>query len=266
MRIVVLSQRSVLSSFVISEISKKIKCEFLVLFENSDDKALLKKKLMREIRSKGFFLGFCYFVMFFFQIPLILFVKKIESNFLWKNLKCDCNLIDKIDKFEILNVNNPNWIIEYKINKSDIILVVGTRIISTEIIEILKNIEVTIINWHSGLTPKYRGVQSELYSIVNNEPKSVGSTLHYVNSGIDTGAIIKQRAIDTSQLTNRQLQNYMYMRVLNARLFVDIFLDYLDELEMGMVNVESFNLPRLKVFSTPSLFLYAKCFYLWLKA
>jgi len=48
-----------------------------------------------------------------------------------------------------------------------------------------------LFNIHFSLLPKYRGCHTNFYQILNGEKYS-GVTLHKINSGIDTGDIIKQ--------------------------------------------------------------------------
>ena len=51
-----------------------------------------------------------------------------------------------------------------------------------------------IINIHPSLLPKYKGLNTHKRVIINNE-KFTGSTIHYVNSFLDSGKIIFQEKI-----------------------------------------------------------------------
>ena len=51
-----------------------------------------------------------------------------------------------------------------------------------------------IINIHPSLLPKYKGLNTHKRVIINNE-KYTGSTIHYVNSFLDSGKIIFQEKI-----------------------------------------------------------------------
>jgi methionyl-tRNA formyltransferase len=47
-----------------------------------------------------------------------------------------------------------------------------------------------VLNLHSGLLPRYRGVMATFYAMLNGESE-IGTTLHYIrDAGIDTGEII----------------------------------------------------------------------------
>jgi methionyl-tRNA formyltransferase len=53
------------------------------------------------------------------------------------------------------------------------------------------------INVHAGKLPRYRGRNIINWAIINGEPE-VGLTVHYIDSGIDTGDIILQQSIPVS--------------------------------------------------------------------
>ncbi|MBQ3060489.1 MAG: hypothetical protein IJD16_09315 [Desulfovibrio sp.] len=57
--------------------------------------------------------------------------------------------------------------------------------------DILKNLNKGAINLHMGDSEKYRGCYSTLHAIIN-EDTHAGVTLHYIDSGIDSGDIIKK--------------------------------------------------------------------------
>lgn len=84
-----------------------------------------------------------------------------------------------------------------EIRKVDLIVLAGFMPIIPEYI--CKKYEYRIINTHPSLLPKYGGkgmygVKVQEAVMANNE-KFAGCTVHYVNSGIDTGDIILQKKI-----------------------------------------------------------------------
>lgn len=90
---------------------------------------------------------------------------------------------------QLNSVNERASIEKIKSLSPDIIYVNGTRILSKEF---LKNIPVPIINIHVGITPKYRGIHGGYWAVKNNDLGNFGTTIHHVDAGIDTGAIIEQ--------------------------------------------------------------------------
>jgi methionyl-tRNA formyltransferase len=55
---------------------------------------------------------------------------------------------------------------------------------------------------HAGITPKYRGVHGVYWALANKDPQNCGVTVHLVDAGIDTGAIISQKNITVNPQDN----------------------------------------------------------------
>lgn len=77
----------------------------------------------------------------------------------------------------------------------------GGRLSMDPCLELLYNI-------HFSLLPKYRGVYTSLWPIWNGEAES-GVTLHLMDPGVDTGAIISQRRF---QLESHLMAEQLYER------------------------------------------------------
>lgn len=71
--------------------------------------------------------------------------------------------------------------------RPDVVLVFGTGILREPL---LSAFEGRMINIHLGLSPYYRGAGTNFWPLVNREPEYVGATIHYLDAGIDTGAIL----------------------------------------------------------------------------
>src|SRR4051812_40291486 len=87
------------------------------------------------------------------------------------------------------SINSPAAIEAIKRAKPDVVVVSGTRIISKII---LNAVNAPFINMHAGITPLYRGVHGAYWAIYEQKPQLVGTTIHLVDTGIDTGNIIEQ--------------------------------------------------------------------------
>lgn len=70
--------------------------------------------------------------------------------------------------------------------KPDIVAVYGTLIIGKKLIETVPR----LINVHTGLSPDYRGSDTIFWPIHNEEPEKIGVTVHRLDTGIDSGAIL----------------------------------------------------------------------------
>jgi len=77
--------------------------------------------------------------------------------------------------------------------KPDYVVLGGSRILKKPIIDSVKK---GILNAHPAMLPKYQGLDCVGWSILNNDP--VGATIHFIDSGIDSGPIIIQEPIDYS--------------------------------------------------------------------
>jgi folate-dependent phosphoribosylglycinamide formyltransferase PurN len=83
--------------------------------------------------------------------------------------------------------------------KPDLIVLSGTRIVSRNI---LNNVNAVFVNIHAGITPFYRGVHGAYWALAEGKKNCCGVTLHFVDSGIDTGKVIAQSLIETSKQDN----------------------------------------------------------------
>jgi methionyl-tRNA formyltransferase len=106
-------------------------------------------------------------------------------------------------------------------HESDIIIsVLYDRLISDDIVSQKK-----CFNFHPGILPYYRGAGCCSWVIINGETES-GVTLHFIDSGIDTGDIIDIRKFtitdsDTAYTVNDKSNDALYS------MFVEYFKDIL---------------------------------------
>jgi methionyl-tRNA formyltransferase len=81
----------------------------------------------------------------------------------------------------------------------DIVVVNGTRIISKKILSCTNAI---FINMHVGITPWYRGSHGGYWALYNNDANNFGTTIHIVDTGVDTGRILKQVFVKPTKADN----------------------------------------------------------------
>jgi methionyl-tRNA formyltransferase len=85
-----------------------------------------------------------------------------------------------------LNINDAHYVnIIRRLNPS-IIAVMGTRILKSDII----HVSPLVLNIHTGISPYYRGGNTNLWPIVKNDYGYLGVTIHKLSTGIDDGDII----------------------------------------------------------------------------
>jgi hypothetical protein len=90
---------------------------------------------------------------------------------------------------DIGNVNAPASVDAITTLNPDIVVLVGTRLLSRET---LNAIPCPIVNYHAGITPAYRGQNGGYWSLACGDSGNFGTTLHLVDKGVDTGDIIAQ--------------------------------------------------------------------------
>lgn len=88
------------------------------------------------------------------------------------------------------NVNEKNFIDKISTFSADILVSMSfNQILKSDIINLCSH---GFINCHAGALPFYRGRNPLNWAIINDE-SSFGITVHFVDEGIDTGDIIKQK-------------------------------------------------------------------------
>jgi folate-dependent phosphoribosylglycinamide formyltransferase PurN len=74
-----------------------------------------------------------------------------------------------------------------------VVVVAGTRIIKAETLDAVR---APFINMHAGMTPRYRGVHGGYWALAQGDPEHCGVTVHLVDRGVDTGAVLAQARIE----------------------------------------------------------------------
>lgn len=95
-----------------------------------------------------------------------------------------------------------------------VVIVTGTGIIARQVLALAP----IFINIHTGITPRYRGVHGAFWAVYEGRPELAGTTIHKIDAGVDTGAIIAQMpiTIDPGSDTYRTLPVKQYLAALDA--------------------------------------------------
>lgn len=102
-----------------------------------------------------------------------------------------------IEMIPVVDLNGVQSVTALQRLQTDILLLGGVPIIRANVLSVPK---LCTLNVHMGLLPKFRGVNVAEWSIFCNAP--VGVTVHQVDPGVDTGAILYREAIDVSGCIN----------------------------------------------------------------
>jgi folate-dependent phosphoribosylglycinamide formyltransferase PurN len=110
---------------------------------------------------------------------------------------------------EVGSVNSAEAKALLERRKPDIVIVYGTRIISKKLFGAF---EVPFVNIHSGITPSFRGVvQGGYWALAKGRPDLAGTTIHFIDAGVDTGCILKQVTFKVSREDSYATYPYLHL-------------------------------------------------------
>lgn len=156
------------------------------------------------------------------NVSHIFFEKKPQSDHEFSAAEIEYFGDIKFNEF-VSSLNVPYTIVEHKkINTKKIkkvlkkinpyvILTFGCGLLEEKII---KTAELGIINIHTGLVQKHRGVDSCYWAIYCDHPEAIGCTLHFINKGIDSGHVLAQKR--TSDLESGDNIYNVFMKTCNT--------------------------------------------------
>jgi len=131
--------------------------------------------------------------------------------------------------------------------KPDVVLVIGTRII---VCETLRSITVPVINFHSGITPQYRGQAGGYWALASGDPENAGVTVHLVDEGVDTGGVLYQ-----AQFTAKPEDNFITYFYLQAAVARPLVIRALEDAISGRLRPVDMKTPSQQ-FYHPTLWFY----------
>jgi methionyl-tRNA formyltransferase len=112
------------------------------------------------------------------------------------------------ERFAVPSVNSPECIACLDRLDPRVILLVGTRIIDRKTLAAIK---APLINYHAGITPKYRGIHGGYWAKAEGDPENFGVTVHLVDPGIDTGAVLYQARLEPTATDNYATFPYLQL-------------------------------------------------------
>lgn len=130
---------------------------------------------------------------------------------------------DITDVIQSNTINDLKIINHIKNISPDIIIVFGTRKISTDLI---RQCPEGIINLHGGNPEEYRGLDTHLWAIYHKDYSNLTTTLHRLVNKIDAGDIISQKKIEIFK--NMKFHSLRYY---NTKICIELTLSALDMFE-----------------------------------
>jgi hypothetical protein len=147
------------------------------------------------------------------------------------------------------SINSPECIGHLQRLQPRAILVVGTRIIAEEV---LRAIDVPFINYHAGITPKYRGVHGGYWATAEGDPGNFGVTVHLIDKGIDTGDVLYQTRLAPTAEDN--YSTFPYLQLVAA---LPLLERAAHDAVTGTLRPHKVDLPS-RLWSHPTLWQYVK--------
>jgi folate-dependent phosphoribosylglycinamide formyltransferase PurN len=118
------------------------------------------------------------------------------------------NVQDITDVTLVPSVNDPGTVDLLRRLAPDVVVVNGTRIISRSVLE---SVACPFVNLHMGITPSYRGVHGGYWALAEGRPDLVGTTVHIVDAGIDTGTVLAQERFTVTPRDSIATYPYLHL-------------------------------------------------------
>jgi folate-dependent phosphoribosylglycinamide formyltransferase PurN len=90
---------------------------------------------------------------------------------------------------EVPSANSADFLAAIERLKPAVILLAGCRLLSRQTLAALP---CPVINYHAGITPKYRGMNGGYWALATGDTGNFGATVHLVDAGVDTGGVLHQ--------------------------------------------------------------------------
>ncbi len=184
-KIILLASDCESSKWLYNAIKKDFNVEMVIIETPLSKKILFKRRIKKIGLLKV--LGQTLFSLVI--VPILKQLSKKQRNLLINKYQLIDTDFDGYCTKKVLSINNNECKELLQKIEPDIVLVNGTRIISKKILDSTKAI---FVNMHVGITPWYRGSHGGYWALYNNDAKNFGTTIHLIDTGVDTGAIIEQ--------------------------------------------------------------------------
>jgi hypothetical protein len=151
------------------------------------------------------------------------------------------------ERIEVPSINSPECIAAIERIKPRVILVLGTRIVDRKTLAAIK---APLINYHAGITPKYRGIHGGYWAKAEGDLENFGVTVHLIDPGIDTGAVLYQ-----ARLAPAAADNYATFPYLQLAAVLPLIEQAARDALAGKLNPQTVTLPS-RLWSHPTIWSY----------
>jgi len=150
---------------------------------------------------------------------------------------------------KVPSVNSPECLAHLRRLQPPVVLVIGTRIIERKV---LSSIPAPFVNYHDGITPKYRGIRGGYWAIAGGDLANFGVTIHLVDPGIDTGAVLYQ-----TRLAPTAKDNYASFPYLQIAAALPLLEKAARDATAGTLRPQTIDLPS-QLWSHPTIWDYVR--------
>ncbi|MBS1753693.1 MAG: hypothetical protein KF741_03930 [Ferruginibacter sp.] len=201
----------------------------------------------RRIKKNGLWLVTGQAMFTILVTPLLRWKAKNQKDTLIKKYQLVDIPFNEDECNFVTSINDEHCRQLLKQYKPDIVIVNGTRIISNAT---LQSVDAAFINIHAGITPQYRGAHGGYWALYNNDNRNFGTTIHLIDAGIDTGAVLKHVFAQPGNDDN--FTTYPIIQVAEGiKSLPQVIIDFID----GRVPVSN-NVEKGKMYYQPTIWQY----------
>ncbi|MFM6924365.1 MAG: formyl transferase [Ferruginibacter sp.] len=231
------------SRWVYNALEEVVSIEAVIL-----EQPISKKQLaINRVKRIGFLPVLGQVLFSVLVVPFLKIKSRARKQQLIDQYKLNNSAFNPDITFRVNAVNDDACLLQIQSFNPDIIIVNGTRIISKKI---LQSTHALFVNMHVGITPNYRGSHGGYWAIHNNDAAHFGTTIHLIDTGIDTGAIIKQAFINPGKE-----DNFVTYPVLQTAIGIDALKEVLPGLMAGIYQAVN-NAEKGKMYYQPTIWQY----------
>ena len=129
-----------------------------------------------------------------------------------------------VPRLQIPRVNRAEAVEWCRSHRPDVLIVYGTSILKEPMIQVPR---LGVLNAHSSVLPHFRGVFSEFWQVFHGDLDHVGVTVHFIDTGVDTGDVVLQRRTSTeappAEMSESQVLDPYRLRARNVATTLEIY-------------------------------------------
>lgn len=195
MKIVLLTRDCDSTTIVYNYLSQHFQID-TVVFEKTISKS---EQFRRRVKFIGFWGAVGQVIFMLTAFPFLKLTSQEKRKRILTQYDLDLTDIpaEKIKRIDKLSSTKGRELLQEL--QPDLLIVNGTRILSKKTLE---SVSAPFVNIHTGITPAYRGVHGGYWAVARGQKNLFGTTIHYVDPGVDTGGIIEQVFAEPGEQNN----------------------------------------------------------------